>query len=203
MAHVIVTEGLHDQAYLDRHVLGFDEAHLPAGRAGRRVLPRVPAAARPTACRRRRSGPPPITGVPAETLRALAVEYATSKPAALQTGYAPGRTLYGEQFHRAAYALCAMTGNVGIPGGNAGTSNGATGRGGIQRPARRREPGRPRRVLAAARRSARARQGGRLPGRHQDDLLVRGRSLQPAPQRAARSWRASSGSSSWWSRTTS
>src|SRR6185312_11874065 len=29
MAHVIVTEGLHDQAYCDRHVLGFDDAHLP------------------------------------------------------------------------------------------------------------------------------------------------------------------------------
>jgi anaerobic dimethyl sulfoxide reductase subunit A len=130
MAHVIVTEGLHDQAYLDRHVLGFDEAHLPpgapAGASYRSYLlgetdgvPKTPewAAA--------------ITGVPAPTLRALAIEYATSKPAALQTGYAPGRTLYGEQFHRAAYALCAMTGNVGIPGGNAGTSNGATGRGGI------------------------------------------------------------------------
>src|SRR5438445_1983236 len=131
MAYVIVTEGLHDQAYLDRHVLGFDEAHLPpgapAGASYRAYLlgeadgvPKTPewAAA--------------ITGVPADTLRALAVEYATSRPAALQTGYAPGRTLHGEQFHRAAYALCAMTGNVGIPGGNAGTSNGATGRGGIQ-----------------------------------------------------------------------
>ena len=31
MAYVIVSEGLHDQAYCDRHVLGFDEAHLPAG----------------------------------------------------------------------------------------------------------------------------------------------------------------------------
>src|SRR2546423_566915 len=31
MAYVIVTEGLHDQAFLDRHVLGFDEAHLPPG----------------------------------------------------------------------------------------------------------------------------------------------------------------------------
>ena len=131
MAHVILTEGLHDQAFLDRHVLGFDEAHLPPGApAGasyrayllgeRDGVPKTPewAAA--------------ITGIPADTLRALAVEYATSKPAALQTGYAPGRTLYGEQFHRAAYALCAMTGNVGIPGGNAGTSNGATGRCGIQ-----------------------------------------------------------------------
>ena len=29
MAYVIVSEGLHDQAYCDRHVLGFDEAHLP------------------------------------------------------------------------------------------------------------------------------------------------------------------------------
>jgi anaerobic dimethyl sulfoxide reductase subunit A len=31
MAQVIVSEGLHDQAYCDRHVLGFDEAHLPDG----------------------------------------------------------------------------------------------------------------------------------------------------------------------------
>lgn len=131
MAYVILTEGRHDQAYLDRHVLGFDEAHLPpgapAGASYRAYLlgeadevPKTPEWASA------------ITGVPAATLRALAIEYATSKPAALQTGYAPGRTLHGEQFHRAAYALCAMTGNVGIPGGNAGTSNGATGRGGIR-----------------------------------------------------------------------
>ena len=184
MAYVIVTEGLHDQAYLDRHVLGFDEAHLPAGApagASYRAyllgeidgVPKTPewAAA--------------ITGMPAETLRALAREYATSKPAALQTGYAPGRTLHGEQFHRAAYALCAMTGNVGIPGGNAGTSNGATGRGGIQGLPTGENPVDGAGLLAAARRPARARAGRRLPGRREDDLLVRGRSLQPAPQRPA------------------
>jgi len=131
MAYVIVSEGLHDQAYCDRHVLGFDEDHLPAdapaGASYRSYLlgladgvPKTPEWAAE------------ITGIPAETIRRLAVEFATSKPAALQTGYAPGRTDFGEQFHRAAYALCALTGNVGIPGGNSGTSNGATGRSGIK-----------------------------------------------------------------------
>src|SRR5258705_8073669 len=31
MAYVITSRGLQDQSYLDRHVLGFDEAHLPPG----------------------------------------------------------------------------------------------------------------------------------------------------------------------------
>jgi anaerobic dimethyl sulfoxide reductase subunit A len=131
MAYVIVSEGLHDQAYCDRHVLGFDDAHLPpdapAGSSYRSYLmgdsdgiPKTPewAAAR--------------TGMPAETIRRLALEFATAKPAALQCGYAPGRTAFGEQFHRAAYALAAITGNIGIAGGNTGVSNGVTGRSGIK-----------------------------------------------------------------------
>ncbi len=39
MAEVIASEGLHDQAFLDRYVLGFDEAHLPAGAPAGGVLP--------------------------------------------------------------------------------------------------------------------------------------------------------------------
>ena len=130
MANVIVRQGLHDQAFCDRHVLGFDEAHLPAdapqGASYRSYLmgendgvPKTPewAAAR--------------CGMPADTIRRLAIEFATTKPAALQCGYAPGRTTFGEQFHRAAYALAAITGNIGISGGNTGVSNGATGRAGV------------------------------------------------------------------------
>jgi anaerobic dimethyl sulfoxide reductase subunit A len=127
MAYVIASEGLQDQAYLDRYVLGFDDAHLPpgapAGASYRAYLLGLADGVRKTP-----EWAAEITGIPAATIRRLAIEFATSKPAALHCGYAPGRTVHGEQFHRAAYALAAMTGNVGIPGGNSGTSNGATGR---------------------------------------------------------------------------
>ncbi|HEY4167986.1 MAG TPA: molybdopterin-dependent oxidoreductase [Reyranella sp.] len=130
MAYVAVAEGLHDQAYCDRHVLGFDEAHLPEG---------APAGSSYKAYLLGESDGVPKTpewaaercGIPAPTIRRLALEFATVKPAALHCGYAPGRTAYGEQFHRAAYALAAITGNIGISGGNSGVSNGVTGRMGI------------------------------------------------------------------------
>jgi anaerobic dimethyl sulfoxide reductase subunit A len=131
MAYVIASQGLQDQAYCDAHVLGFDEAHLPpgapAGASYRSYLLGLSDGIAKTP-----EWAAEITGMPAETIRRLAIEFATTKPAALQCGYAPGRTAYGEQFHRAAYALCAMTGNVGVPGGSSGVSNGATGRGGIK-----------------------------------------------------------------------
>jgi anaerobic dimethyl sulfoxide reductase subunit A len=131
MAYVIASEGLQDQAYLDRYVLGFDETHLPAD-APAGASYRAYLMGHVDGVRKTPEWAAEITGIPADTLRRLAIEFATSKPAALQTGYAPGRTIHGEQFHRAAYALAAMTGNVGIAGGNSGTSNGATGRGGIR-----------------------------------------------------------------------
>ena len=127
MAYVIVSENLQDQSYCDRYVLGLDEGPVPAGASYRAYLlglndgqPKTPEWASE------------ITGIPAETIRRLAVEFATTKPAAIQAGYAAGRTVYGEQFHRAAYALAAITGNVGVSGGNSGVSNGATGRAGIK-----------------------------------------------------------------------
>src|SRR2546427_716563 len=131
MAYVIVTEGRHDQAFLDRHVLGFDEAHLPPG-APEGASYRSYLLGLADGVRKTPEWAAAITGMPAGTIRRLAIEYATTKPAALQCGYAPGRTINGEQFHRAAYALAAITGSVGTPGGNSGVSNGATGRGGIK-----------------------------------------------------------------------
>jgi anaerobic dimethyl sulfoxide reductase subunit A len=131
MAYVIVTEGLHDQAFLDRHVQGFDEATLPAG-APAGASYRSYLLGLSDGVKKTPEWAAEITGVPADTLRRLAIEYATQKPAALQCGYAPGRTVNGEQFHRAAYALAAITGSIGTSGGNSGVSNGATGRCGIK-----------------------------------------------------------------------
>lgn len=131
MAHVVLTEGLHDRDYCDRLVLGLDEEHLPpgapAGASYRSYLLGLTDGIAKTP-----HWAAGITGIPADTIRRLAIEIATTKPCALHGGYAPGRTVFGEQFHRALYALAAMTGNVGVAGGNSGGSNGATGSNGIK-----------------------------------------------------------------------
>jgi anaerobic dimethyl sulfoxide reductase subunit A len=123
MAYVTVTEDLHDREFCHRLVLGLDEEHLPAGAppgsSWRSYLLGLGDGVQKTP-----EWAEPITGVPATTIRRLARQIATLKPAAIHCGYSPGRTLYGEQFHRAAYALAAITGNVGIPGGNSGCSGG-------------------------------------------------------------------------------
>ena len=60
-----------------------------------------------------------ITGVPADTIRGLALEYGRSKPAAIRMYYGMSRTLNSTLSSRAAITLAAITGNIGLAGGGA------------------------------------------------------------------------------------
>ena len=121
MAYVIIKEGLQDQEFLDKCCLGFDAAHMPEGvdpslnclsylMGENDGIPKTPEWGET------------ITGIPADTIRELAIRYATTKPAAIIQGYGAQRNAYGEQSARGVILLTCLTGNVGISGGSAAGS---------------------------------------------------------------------------------
>jgi anaerobic dimethyl sulfoxide reductase subunit A len=124
IAYVLFSENLQDQEFLDQYVVGFDEAHMPAGaEPGRSYrsyimgdgydrVPKTPAWAAP------------ITGVPEAKIVSLAREIAGAKPCAILQGWGPQRQANGEDQASAIMAIAILTGNVGIPGGGTGTREG-------------------------------------------------------------------------------
>ena len=107
MAYVMIREDLHDQPFLDKYTVGFKRfrTYVLGEEDG---VEKTPAWAAE------------ITGVPAETIERVARLYAETKPAALMDCQGPARSAMGEQYNRCAATLCAMTGNVGRPGGSSG-----------------------------------------------------------------------------------
>lgn len=107
MAYVMIRDGLQDQKFLDTYTIGFDKfrSYVMGEEDG---IPKTPSWAEK------------ITGVPASAIERLAVEFATTNPAALIPGWGPARGARGEQFTRAASTVIAMAGNMGIKGGYAG-----------------------------------------------------------------------------------
>ncbi len=111
MAYFMIREELQDQAYLDKYTTGFGifQDYILGSKDG---VPKTPEWAEN------------ITSVPAATIESIARLYATTRPGALIQGFAPGRTHFGEQFHRMAFTLQAMTGNIGVSGGAGGNESG-------------------------------------------------------------------------------
>ena len=99
MAHVIIKEELQDQHFIDSYTYGFDKfkEYVLGLEDGVAKTPRWAES---------------ISGVQATTLADLARDYAREKPALLGNSFGPGRSAYGEQYHRAAVALETITGNL-------------------------------------------------------------------------------------------
>ena len=98
MLNVIINESLYDKAFVEQWTVGFDElkAHVQD------YTPETVA---------------DITWVPAEMIKQAAKFYAANKPACIQWGNAIDQGVNSFQTARAICILRAITGNLGIPGG--------------------------------------------------------------------------------------
>lgn len=98
MINVIIAEGLYDREFVRKWTYGFEQLvdH---------VRPFTPEWAEP------------ITWVPADTIRAAARLFATTKPAVVEWGCAIEHTPNAIQTARAIAILPAITGNIDVPGG--------------------------------------------------------------------------------------
>lgn len=113
IAHTLVTEELHDQAFLDRYCTGFDrfERYLLGRDDGQ------PRSAEWAAG---------ITGIPAGELRELARRL-PGKRVMVSTTWSLQRTEYGEYKPWMGVVLAAMLGQIGLPGGGYGFGYGSAG----------------------------------------------------------------------------
>lgn len=113
LAHTLVTEGLHDTAFLARYTTGFDKfrAYLMGGDGGQ---PRDADWA---------AG---LSGIPADTIRDLARRMAATRTM-LSASWSLQRAEFGEQPYWMLVVLASMLGQVGLPGGGFGFGYGAEG----------------------------------------------------------------------------
>ncbi|AQZ63581.1 Anaerobic dehydrogenases, typically selenocysteine-containing [[Actinomadura] parvosata subsp. kistnae] len=100
MLHEVISEELHDRAFVRQWVVGFEE--LRDHVTGKGYTPEWAAG---------------VTGVAATTIRRIAREYATAKPAAIFCNAGISHQLGAFDTYRAIAMLAAITGNVGVPGG--------------------------------------------------------------------------------------
>lgn len=105
IAHIWETAGTYDTEFISTHTVGY-EAYRGYLLGEDDNTPKTPEWAAK------------ITGISEDTIRQLAHEYASTKPAAaLLAGLGPQRSRYGEQVERALITLACMSGNMGTLGG--------------------------------------------------------------------------------------
>jgi biotin/methionine sulfoxide reductase len=111
LAHTLWTEGLHDQAFLDKYCLGF-ERFLPYLTGQSDGLPKDADWAAQ------------VADLPAEQIRGLARRMA-KKRTLINVAWSLQRADYGEQPFWMVITLAAMLGQIGLPGGGFALGYGA------------------------------------------------------------------------------
>lgn len=124
IAHVMISEDLHDQTFLDKYCIGFDEEHMPEGAPAHASYRSYVEGFGPDGTEKTPEWAADITGIPADKIRSLAREIATAKPCSILQGWGIQRQANGEYSCRAIMILPLLTGNVGINGGGNGSREG-------------------------------------------------------------------------------
>ncbi len=111
LAHTLITEGLHDRAFLDRYCVGFDrfERYVLGLDDGVAKTPEWAAQ---------------LSGIAADALRTLARRMAGSRTL-LTVSWSLQRADHGEQVPWMGLTLAAMLGQIGLPGGGFGFGYGS------------------------------------------------------------------------------
>ncbi|MFY9263421.1 MAG: molybdopterin-dependent oxidoreductase [Actinomycetaceae bacterium] len=126
LIYVMIEENLHDQEFLDKYTIGFDENNMPEGAPANSSY-RAYLDGSKDGVEKTPEWASDITGVPAQRIRQLAREIATAKPCAITQGWGSQRHANGENASRAVFLLACATGNPGIPGGGNGAREAAAG----------------------------------------------------------------------------
>lgn len=124
LVYEMVRQDLHDQAFLDKYCVGFDEDHMPEGIPAGNSYRSYVMGDGPDGFAKTPEWASKLTGIPAARIQALALEIAHAKPCAILQGWGNQRQASGENSCRAICTLPAVTGNIGINGGGNGSREG-------------------------------------------------------------------------------
>ncbi len=125
LAHVLITENMVDQAFLDKYCVGYDEKTLPPDAPANSHYKAYIMGQGADNTEKTPQWASAITGIPADKIIKLAREIGSAKPAYIAQGWGPQRHANGELTARAIAMLPILTGNVGIAGGNTGAREGS------------------------------------------------------------------------------
>jgi len=120
LAHVLITENLVDQPFLDTYCIGYDEKTQPPGAPANGHYKAYILGQGDDSTAKTPQWASHITGIPVDRIIKLAREIGQAKPAYISQGWGPQRQANGELTSRAIAMLPILTGNVGINGGNSG-----------------------------------------------------------------------------------